>query len=138
MSATANILKDTGLRITDTRQMILESFLGKNSAISQGDIERNLGEDIDRVTVYRTLKTFAEKGIIHKILDDNGGVKYALCKEQCQQEGHHHHDHLHFKCSVCEETFCLEKHFIPELSLPEGYKKNEVNILVQGTCPNCK
>ena len=137
MNATEDILKETGLRVTETRQVILESFQGKSTAISQSDIEGILGSGMDRVTVYRTLKTFVEKGIIHKILDDNGGVKYALCKDQCQ-DGHHRHDHLHFKCSVCQETQCLEKIFIPDLNLPDGYKKSEVNILVQGVCPNCK
>lgn len=133
----SDILRNTGLRVTETRQDILKSFVEKTAAISQGDIESELGEGVDRVTVYRTLKTFVEKGIIHKILDDNGGVKYALCKEQCQ-DGHHHHDHLHFKCSVCLETTCLEKNIIPEFNLPEGYQKEEVNILVQGVCPKCK
>lgn len=132
-----DLLKSTGLRVTETRQVILDRFQEKTAAISQSDLESELGEAIDRVTVYRTLKTFVEKGIIHKILDDKGGVKYALCKEQCQP-GHHHHDHLHFKCSVCQETICMEKHLIPEFSLPEGYRKEEVNILVQGICPNCK
>jgi len=136
MSELNDILKSTGLRVTETRQVILERFREKTTAISQSDMESELGEDIDRVTVYRTLKTFVEKGIIHKILDDKGGVKYALCKEQCHH-GHHHHDHLHFKCSVCQETTCLEKHLIPGISLPEGYRKEEVNILIQGVCPNC-
>ncbi|TAH16433.1 MAG: transcriptional repressor, partial [Runella slithyformis] len=26
----------------------------------------------DRVTIYRTLKTFVEKGIVHKVLDEDG------------------------------------------------------------------
>lgn len=137
MNTINNILKDSGLRVTETRQDILNQFLNKSAAISQSDIEGNLTGGIDRVTVYRTLKTFVEKGIIHKILDDNGGVKYALCKSECQ-DGHHQHDHLHFKCLTCQETICLESHIIPEFSLPEGYKKSEVNILVQGVCPNCK
>lgn len=137
MNATEDILKETGLRVTETRQVILESFKGKATAISQSDIEGLLGPGMDRVTVYRTLKTFVERGIIHKILDDTGGVKYALCKDQCQN-GHHHHDHLHFKCTVCQETQCLEKSFIPELTLPSGFIKSEVNILVQGVCPSCK
>ena len=137
MNAALEILKQTGLRVTDARKDILFNFLGQEAAISQGDIENTLGADFDRVTIYRTLKTFTEKGLIHKILDDNGGVKYALCKEQCNDEGHHH-DHLHFKCVVCMQTTCLEKNEIPAINLPDGYQKNEINILVQGVCPNCK
>ncbi len=131
-----DILKSAGLRVTDTRQDVLGCFLRINSAISQGDIEQELDSTTDRVTVYRTLKTFLDKGIVHKILDDTGGVKYAICKEQCQH-GNHQHNHVHFKCSQCGQTLCLEKYVVPEVNLPEGYKSQEVNILVQGVCPKC-
>lgn len=138
MNPISDILKETGLRVTDTRKDILQNFIDTASAISQGDIESAMGSGLDRVTIYRTLRTFTDKGIIHKILDDNGGVKYALCKDACKSDGHHHHDHVHFKCSSCQQTTCLETHFIPEIKLPDGYQKEEVNILVQGVCPNCK
>lgn len=102
------ILRQYDLRHTDTRENILNGFLQKTTALSHSDIEVYLNDGFDRVTIYRTLKTFLDKGIIHKILDDNGGVKYALCKDQCAS-GHHHHDHVHFKCSECNETFCFRK-----------------------------
>lgn len=136
MSKAEEILKDNGLRITEPRLEVLESFLSFTSAVSQGDIEDSFDLNLDRVTVYRTIKTFLERGIIHKVLDDNGTSKYALCKEQCHDG--HHHDHLHFKCSVCQQTQCLEKLFIPKIVLPQDYQMEEVNILVQGVCPNCR
>lgn len=130
------ILKKIKLRHTDTRENILKGFLYKTTALSHGDLETYLQDGYDRVTIYRTLKTFLDKGIIHKILDDNGGVKYALCKDQCST-GKHSHNHVHFKCSSCGETFCLEKFLIPEIILPEGYQRKEINVLVQGVCPKC-
>lgn len=131
-----NILKKFDLRHTDTRENILNGFLGKSTAISHGDIEHILMEGFDRVTIYRTLKTFLDKGIIHKILDDQGGVKYALCNTSCKS-GDHHHDHVHFKCSSCGDTTCLDHVLIPSIDLPNGYKRKEINMLVQGVCPNC-
>jgi Fur family transcriptional regulator, ferric uptake regulator len=136
MNNALGILKNFDLRHTDTRENILNGFLSKTTALSHGDLEMLLESGFDRVTIYRTLKTFLDKGIIHKILDDNGGVKYALCKEQCSSDAHHH-DHVHFKCSDCNETYCLEKFLIPEIILPEGYQRKEVNVLVQGICPKC-
>ena len=35
----------------------------------------------DRITIYRTLKTFEEKGIVHGIEEGTTEVKYALCQE---------------------------------------------------------
>ena len=76
----SEILKQIDLRHTYTRENILNGFISKTIALSHADIESFLIDGFDRVTIYRTLKTFLDKGIIHKVLDDQGGIKYALCK----------------------------------------------------------
>lgn len=129
------LLKDFRLRTTPSRQEILHLFLLKEYALSHGDIEKAINNSLDRVTVYRTLKTFLDKGLIHKVLDDEGSLKYALCKEACTTAGHHH-NHVHFKCTACGQTNCLNVE-IPPMRLPKGYKPKELNILIQGICENC-
>ncbi len=129
------LLKNFRLRSTPTRQEILRLFLDKDYALSHSDIESEIAEDIDRVTVYRTLKTFFDKGLIHKVLDDGGSLKYALCTSACSTS-EHRHEHVHFKCTQCGQTNCLDVE-IPEVKLPKGYKSREVNLLIQGTCQNC-
>jgi Fur family ferric uptake transcriptional regulator len=129
-------LKHHQLRNTTCREEVIQLFSTKGTALSHSDLESSLGEMFDRVTLYRTLKTFVEKGILHKVLDDNG-LRYALCKQECATHGHHHHDHVHFKCLQCGETNCLESTHIPSFSLPEGYKALETNLLIQGVCPQC-
>ena len=129
------LLKSFRLRSTPTRQEILHLFLKKDYALSHGDIESEIAEDIDRVTVYRTLKTFSDRGLIHKVLDDSGGLKYALCSEACSTT-QHRHEHVHFKCTQCGQTNCLDIE-IPVVKLPKGYHPKEVNLLIQGTCQNC-
>jgi Fur family ferric uptake transcriptional regulator len=130
-------LKSFNLRHTDCREEILGAFMRSQAALSHSDLEDQIDSKYDRVTVYRTLKTFLEKGIIHRILDADGGSKYALCKKQCSTEGHHH-DHVHFKCMACGDTTCLESTNIPAISLPDGYERQEINLLIEGHCPNCK
>ena len=130
-----HLLKDFKLRATPTRQEILHLFIQKEYALSHGDIENAISSSLDRVTVYRTLKTFLDKGLIHKVLDDEGSLKYALCNEACNQAGHHH-DHVHFKCLKCGQTNCLQIE-VPPVKLPKGYKPKEVNLLIQGICDHC-
>ena len=89
------ILKNNQLSITDNRLKILELFQKNGKALSHGDIERLSGKHFDRVTIYRTLQTFVDKGIIHTIPTADNSIMYALCKEACS-EGHHHDDHVHF------------------------------------------
>ncbi len=137
MNPSKDTLKEYELRHTGCRSDILQSFQSYNFALSHGDLEERFGERFDRVTIYRTLKTFVEKGIIHKVLDDEGGTKYALCSTTECSHDNHHHDHVHFKCLQCGNTTCIESVHIPVFSLPEGYKRTEINMLVQGTCPTC-
>jgi Fur family ferric uptake transcriptional regulator len=129
------LLKSFRLRSTPTRQEILHLFLRKDYALSHSDIESEIAEDIDRVTVYRTLKTFYDRGLIHTVLDDGGSLKYALCTGACSVT-HHRHEHVHFKCTQCGQTNCLDVD-IPMVKLPKGYTAGEVNLLIQGTCQNC-
>lgn len=129
------LLKTFRLRTTANRETILHLFLQKDHALSHGDIEKEIDNSLDRVTVYRTLKTFLDKGLIHKVLDDEGTLKYALCNDSCTTKGHRH-NHVHFKCTICGQTNCLNVE-VPGIKLPKGYKAKEVNLLVQGTCENC-
>ena len=135
MTATQT-LKDHNLRHTSNREELLNLLLQTDHALAHGDIEACLGPDYDRVTIYRTLRTFVDKGIIHKVLDDTGDPKYALCRHSCAKDDHHH-DHVHFKCQQCGQTTCLDHVQIPAISLPNGYSRVETNLLIQGRCPEC-
>src|SRR5688572_30286421 len=103
-----NLLRSRNLRVTPFRVSVLEVFKQHKNAIDLNQIEHALG-DFDRITLYRTLKTFIENGLIHEIVMPGDIKKMALCKGECANEEHeHHHQHLHFKCDNCQEIFCLE------------------------------
>ena len=130
------ILKNNQLSITGTRKKILELFLSSTGALAHADIEKKTG-GIDRVTVYRTLQSFLEKGIIHTIPTSDNSIRYAVCKENCS-EGHHHDNHVHFVCSACGNTTCLEDVTIPDVKLPAGFKPYDSQMVVNGICKDCR
>jgi Fur family ferric uptake transcriptional regulator len=132
-----NILKSNKLSITDSRKKILGLFIGKEGALAHADIEKGAGEKFDRVTVYRTLQTFVDKGIIHTIPTPDNSIKYALCKDECT-EGHHHDHHVHFQCNECGNTFCLDEVTTPEIKLPKGYSPENIEVVINGVCKNCR
>lgn len=136
MSTPLHILKSHCLRITDCRLVIIQEFLDKKVALAHADLEDTLNNKFDRVTIYRTLKTFLEKDLIHKVLDDSGGAKYAFCTHH-EATHQHNHEHVHFKCEKCEETTCLESISLPRIPLPKGFEKKEMSLLVQGICEKC-
>jgi Fur family ferric uptake transcriptional regulator len=133
-----SLLNHAGLRRTRSREAVLALFLQKPIALAHGDLESALPA-YDRVTLYRTLNTFLEHGLLHKVVDDGALVKYAISHTAKGAEiAHHHaHHHVHFKCSLCQTTQCLEQVTLPSVVLPEGYTVQEENLLLVGICPRC-
>lgn len=132
-----DILKKSGLSVTEGRKKILELFLDNESALAHADIERETESAFDRVTVYRTLQTFVDKGIIHQIPTTDNSVLYALCRHNCAQ-GHHHDNHVHFICNNCGKTTCLDEVTVPVVKLPKGFKPVQSAMVVTGICSDCK
>jgi Fur family ferric uptake transcriptional regulator len=130
-------LKRNQLSITDSRKKILELFYKANGALAHFDIEHQSGTEFDRVTIYRTLQTFVEKGIIHTIPSADNSIRYALCKDDCAG-GHHHDDHVHFMCDDCGTTYCLDHVTVPQMELPEGFKAVQTDVVVSGKCKKCE
>ena len=131
------ILRSNQLRVTQPRLRVLEIIDTKKSAISQPDLEKILGNEIDRVTLYRILGSFEEKGIVHKVFDLNGTATYAICSTACT--AHHHHDqHVHFICSTCNSVFCLNEISLPGIVIPTNFSLHSVAINAVGLCDKCQ
>ena len=103
-------------------------------ATTLSDIE-NAFAKADRTTLFRTLKTFENKKLIHSIDDGTGSVKYALCEEGCECEPQD--QHVHFHCIKCDETYCLTQSKIPQTNIPSGFKASSASMVYKGTCANC-
>src|ERR1700758_394448 len=124
------LLEKHHLKKTGPRLKVLSMLSAKKVATSQPDLE-SVMDDIDRVTLYRILSAFEEKGIIHKVFDLNGTANYAMCSSDCG-ENHHHDEHLHFNCTSCNNVYCLDELEIPDLHLPKGF-----TLYATGLCPKC-
>lgn len=130
------LLRGINMSVTDSRRQILDLFLeNRGEALKHGDIEKKL-DNLDRVTIYRTLQTFTEKGIIHSIPGSDGTAKYALCHGHCS-EGHHHDNHVHFQCRECGSTQCLDDVTIPFVKLPQGFLSERIEMVITGYCNLC-
>lgn len=128
-------LKNHKLRITDCRMDVLEHFQQQNRALSFKDLEDRF-QEYDRVTLYRTLHSFEENGLLHKIPGDSGSAVYGLCSD-CDVESHHH-NHMHFKCTTCGTTECIDVPVdIPTISLPKNYKMIDMDVIINGVCNQC-
>jgi len=131
-----NLLRQNKLKVTQPRLSVLNIISEKETAISQPELERTLGDTVDRVTLYRVLATFEEKGILHKIFDLHGTATYALCSTECDAN-HHHDEHVHFICSSCNRIYCLDTIKLPRINVPDGYQLQSIGINAVGVCAEC-
>lgn len=134
MKETDNKLKKRNIKPTAMRELVLKVLTEQNVAISLADLEQKF-DNADKTTLYRTLKTFEENKLIHSIDDGTGAVKYALCRETCQC--HPEDLHVHFLCTKCHQTYCLNDISIPLIALPMNFKLETINMVVKGICSNC-
>lgn len=130
-----NILIAKQINPTAMRLLVLEFILKQEAAFSLSSLEKEL-QHSDKVTLYRTVKTFEEKGLIHTIKDGTEAAKYAVCEEECKA-GVHYDKHIHFYCTNCKELLCLPKENMPEIKLPESFQVSEVSLVARGICDNC-
>ena len=90
------LLHSRDIKPTAMRELVLDVLSRQKAAIGLPELEAHF-EKADRTTLYRTLKTFEEKKLIHKIDDGTGTVKYALCSETCECEPDDLHVHFLFE-----------------------------------------
>ena len=122
------------LKATPTRIGVLCLVKDHEGAIPFSVLQKELS-GTDRITLFRTLNALIESGIVHKAHFQNDESYYAMCPSSCSSAGHIH-DHVHFKCNVCETVSCRQ--------LPEGVKielkevvVEKVEINVVGVCEEC-
>jgi Fur family ferric uptake transcriptional regulator len=129
-----NLLKQKKISETPFRKEVLAIFKSYKNAIPLSVLENEL-TNFNRITLYRTIKIFIEKGIIHEITLSGNDTNYAICQNECSSNTHHH-QHIHFKCNNCHLIFCAEIDKFPNVSLP-GYKIDNLEIQATGLCKTC-
>lgn len=134
--ATEELLKKYKLSKTSVREEILNVFLDSSIPLSMNELKDKMSFDCDRVTLYRNLRTFTTKGILHEVYLDKQDSKYVL-PENVVNPKKAYSEHMHFKCVNCEMVKCLTDHEIMQIALPRGFKKLEANFVIYGYCDVC-
>ena len=132
-----DLFSEKNIRKTAFRSKVLNVFRSNENAITIQDIEKGIGLH-DRITLYRTIKTFLDKGVIHEIVMPGDIKKLALCQDCETDHDHNHahqHNHIHFHCEKCDEVNCVENK-IPDLNL-KGFQVDSIEIQAHGICVKC-
>jgi len=128
-------LRKASINPTAMRLLILKELIKSNKAVNFYALEQKF-DNVERSTLYRTLKLFEDKHLIHPISDGTGAVKYAICKSGCNCKPEELH--VHFYCTKCELTYCLNDIPIPNVTLKDDYIIETATYLLKGICPACR
>ena len=133
-------IRATGQRLTQPRVAVLAMLLASDHAISQQDVATAIASHhpIDRVTVYRVLEWLVEVGIAHRIAGDDRVWRFMLNSDDGDARSSAQHQHAHFTCNQCGQTFCLNDMSTKlNFKLPEGFKTSDVDLKFRGACAHC-
>jgi Fur family transcriptional regulator, ferric uptake regulator len=135
-----DILRQYNLKNTPVRIDVLDVLLSARVALSHADITEKLkGKEIDKVTLYRTLNSFTEKGLTHKVATDDRNWLYAIFDEDLLHPETEHY-HAHFVCNKCEKIYCLpveENNVMNRNSVNRGFRVMSTEVRLHGLCPIC-
>jgi Fe2+ or Zn2+ uptake regulation protein len=92
------VLRKSGYNATPSRVVILEIFKKSKKPLSALEIMELLPRGADQVTVYRTLKSFKEKGVIKQIDLRHNHAHYELANLA------EHHHLICLKCGKVEDV----------------------------------
>ncbi len=130
----AQILQEAHLYCTKARVAILTVLLKASGPLRQDQIAERLSPvETNKVTIYRTLESLVNAGLVHRAFMEERAWHFELadhCTEaQC---------HPHFTCLRCGATHCL-----PGMSLPmapatyKGFLIRHQQVRLEGLCPAC-
>ena len=137
MKTTTQLLRGSGLRRTAARETILRLLTNAGRPLSHQDIlkKRKGTGSFDRVTVYRTLDTLQEAGLLHRIQGMDG--TWRFCRHKYEHPGKCNGNHIHFLCSRCDQMSCLPEQPLPWVSPPAGASIHSKQLVVHGHCAAC-
>ena len=131
MKSIIEVLKEYDIAPSMQRIKILEYLQNYKTHPTADMIYQGLSDEIptlSKTTVYNTLKTFTEKGIL---------VALSLFENEVRYE-YNTDPHIHFKCIQCSKIYDLDKSYdLYNNDVIDGHKVTEHHVNLKGVCKEC-
>ncbi len=126
------ILVEKGIRVTEQRMIVLRELAKLRVPVSHPELTARLdASTLDRATVYRTLLTLTEAGLLVKTQLGDGVWRFGFPATAKAEHG----EHPHFVCNDCGSVQCLPTNAV---SLTGAATKNRVaEVQLRGLCSGC-
>ncbi|HYU56892.1 MAG TPA: Fur family transcriptional regulator [Actinomycetota bacterium] len=136
MNREGALLGDAGLRPTRQRLAILRSVAAERRPVTAQDLYARLrgsGPSPGLATVYRTLRSLADAGVLRTFPAGEGEVAYRLC-----EPGHHHHLICEGCGQVVEIPSCEVEEWASGVAERRGFTAAHHQADIFGLCPKCR
>lgn len=135
MNSPNDLLKYADLKVTTQRKEVLEILTRLQKPLDVDELKSLLSQKnirVDQATIYRILKTFADKQIVQKVALQEGKTHYELADRP-----HHHH----VVCVRCGTIQDVEECGIEEIKKiiekKTGFSIQTHAFELFGTCSSC-
>ena len=127
-------LKERNLRVTIHRLSILCILMDdQTKAYSVPDLLKDLKEEMNASTIYRSLDKLVGAKIVLKKVDANGDALYIInLDNRCK-----HVAHPHLKCEDCGSLQCLPPFPADYASRLYDSGVQGLDVVLRGVCTNC-
>ncbi len=133
MSKALELIQAQAQTPTSARVLVLDTLLSASLPLSHPEIQKQITEPIDRVTIYRVLDWLSTQGFVHSVISPDKTRRFKANTHHTQ------HQHAHFECTVCGQVYCLDKvEDAIALSLPDGFIAKNIHLSINGICANCQ
>jgi len=128
------MLRRAKLYCTEARIAILRALLETARPIRQDQITPQSAKGtFNRVTVYRTLESLVEAGLVHRAFTQDRAWYFELA-DHCSEK----QCHPHFTCTHCGVTHCLTDTSLPMAKISQkGFIIYRQQVRLEGLCPAC-
>lgn len=126
-----NELKEKNIRLSHQRLKVLEYLTDNINHPTADQIYTGLHNEVptlSKTTVYNTLNTLTEAGLVKVITIEDNEARYDI----------NIHNHGHFKCEKCKKIYDFSIEFDKlETHELDGFQLNDKNIYFKGLCQQC-
>jgi len=133
-SDSQRMLRSVGLKSTRPRARVLEALLKAEEPLSHRELMQEPGcRGLDRVSVYRALRAFVEKGLAYRLVTEDRVGRFVA-----SSRARSHPRHPHFLCRRCGKLECLTRIRMPTLTPRRiGHRVEKQSWLLEGVCTAC-
>ncbi len=131
-------LKERHVRLTQNRITIYKLLSKSKTAVSVSVIMKQSKILLDRISVYRTLRYFLQKGIVEIVPNNKGNAKYILASSDKKIIKNRDSKCAYFVCSSCHCTELILEPINIKLDLLTKHQVSKFSLILEGVCRNCK